>query len=78
MSKSCVQRLNNISGQIKGVAEMMDKKSDCIEVLTQLKAVRSAISSLMNKIVEEKVDSCFESEKTDKKTIKEILIKINN
>lgn len=53
LMKSMVQKLNNISGQIEGIKKMLDKKCDCEKVLTQLKAVRSAVSGVMDEIVEE-------------------------
>lgn len=56
--KTYTQRINNIIGQLNGVNKMLDEKKDCISTLTQIKAVRSAINSLMNKIIEESLDSC--------------------
>jgi len=50
--KSIQQRLNNISGQIEGVKKMMDSKCECEKVLTQLKAIKSAIGGVMDEIVE--------------------------
>ena len=44
--------MNNISGQLEGVKKMMEEKCDCEKVLTQLKAIKSAISSVMDEIVE--------------------------
>lgn len=47
-----MQRLNNVSGQIEGVKKMMNENCECEKVLTQLKAVRSGVSSIMEEIVE--------------------------
>jgi len=78
MSKNYGQRINNISGQINGVSRMIQEEKDCFEILTQLKAVRSAIDSLMNKYIEEKVDSCISSNKSeDKQTLKKLFLKVN-
>ena len=52
LMKSTAQRMNNISGQLEGVKKMMEEKCDCEKVLTQLKAIKSAISSVMDEIVE--------------------------
>jgi len=73
--KSIQQRLNNISGQIEGVKKMVDSEKDCVQVLTQLKAVKSAIGSVMDTIVEEKFDTCIKSIKEEDK---KLLIKIKN
>jgi len=57
---------------------MIQEEKDCFEILTQLKAVRSAIDSLMNKYLEEKVDSCISSNKSeDKQTLKKLFLKVN-
>lgn len=73
--KSPIQRLNNISGQIEGVKKMIDTKSDCVEVLTQLKAIKSAIGSVMDSMVNEQFDTCMKSLKSDDK---ELLLKLRN
>jgi len=73
--KSVTQRLNNISGQIEGVKKMLGNDSDCVEVLTQLKAIKSAIGSTMDSMVNEQFDTCMKSLKKDDK---ELLIKLKN
>ena len=73
--KSISQRLNNITGQIEGVKKMVDKHSDCVQVLTQLKAVKSAVGSVMDSIIEEQFDTCM---KSLKKNDKELLVKIKD
>lgn len=50
--KSIQQKLNNISGQIEGIKRMVDGECECEKVLIQLKAVKSAISGVMDEIVE--------------------------
>lgn len=73
--KSIPQRLNNITGQIEGVKKMIDDNKDCVQVLNQLKAIKSAIGSVMDTVVEEKFDSCIKSIKEEDK---KLLIKIKN
>lgn len=70
--KTISQRLNNISGQIEGVKKMRETECDCIKVLTQLKAIKSAISGVMDAIMEEQYETCFKtlSEKDKKLFIK--------
>ena len=71
--KSLIQRLNNISGQIDGVKKMVENESDCVVVLTQLKAIRSAVSSAMDFIVEEQLETCMKSlSKEDKQLLSKI------
>ncbi|MEI6835293.1 MAG: metal-sensitive transcriptional regulator [Candidatus Falkowbacteria bacterium] len=58
--KTTEQRINNIIGQLEGVKKMLnDEGKDCLTVIVQFKAAKSAISSLMNKLLEEEMDSCF-------------------
>lgn len=59
-AKTCKQRLNNIIGQLQGAGKMMTETNrDCLGLLMQLKAARSALSSLMDKIVGEELDRCL-------------------
>ena len=58
--KTAAQRLNNIIGQLEGAKKMLvDKERDCFALLIQLKAARSAMSSLMEKIVGEEFNRCL-------------------
>lgn len=51
--KTSEQRINNIIGQLEGVKKLLSfPREDCSELFIQLKAVRSAISSLMNQVLE--------------------------
>ena len=67
--KSNQQRLNNIVGQIEGVKKMMDSKADCLKVLTQLKAIKSAVSGVMDSVVEDKFETCLQSVSRDDKQL---------
>lgn len=73
--KSIQQRLNNINGQIEGVKKMLDDGQDCIQLLTQLKAIKSAVTSVMDTIVDEQFDTCMQSIKDEDKRL---LIKIKH
>jgi DNA-binding FrmR family transcriptional regulator len=58
--KTTEQRLNNIIGQLTGAKSMLvDTSRDCFSLLIQLKAAKSAMSSLMEKIVSEELDHCL-------------------
>lgn len=73
--KSFPQRLNNIIGQLEGVKKMIDSDKDCLQVLIQLKAAKSALSSLINTMVDEQFDTCLKSLKNEDK---KLLIKIKH
>lgn len=51
-------RLNRISGQVEGVKKMIEKHMYCPDILTQLRAVRSAVNSVEASILEAHLDSC--------------------
>lgn len=46
-----IKRLNRIIGQIEGVAKMLKNERKLDDVLTQCKAIRSAIASVESRIV---------------------------
>ena len=62
MKSSChkplIPNLNRISGQIKGVARMVDAGQYCIDILDQLRAAKSAITTVENKILEKHIQEC--------------------
>lgn len=45
-------RLNRIEGQVRGLKEMVEKEEYCIDVITQSSAIRQALSSVENKMLE--------------------------
>ncbi len=73
--KTIQQRLNNIGGQIDGVKKMVDEEKDCVQVLTQLKAIKSAIGSVMDTVVEDQFETCMKSLKVEDRAL---LIKIKD
>jgi CsoR family transcriptional regulator, copper-sensing transcriptional repressor len=51
-------RLARIEGQVRGVARMVDEERYCIDILTQLAAIDSALEAVALKILEEHVTHC--------------------
>lgn len=79
--KTTEQRFNNIIGQLEGAKKMLaDSNRDCFSLLIQLKAIKSALASLMEKIVSEEFDRCLADQKQDHKEKMEQIFKeiINN
>lgn len=52
-------RLNRIAGQVEGLREMIEDRRYCIDILVQLKAVRSAIKSLESQIFKTHLKNCL-------------------
>lgn len=51
-------RLAKVEGQIRGVIKMIEEERYCIDIVTQLKAVTSALRSVERSVVEQHVDTC--------------------
>ncbi|MBU5366606.1 metal-sensitive transcriptional regulator [Enterococcus devriesei] len=60
-----LNRLKRTEGQIRGVQKMIDEEQECIDVITQLSAVRSSIDRVMGMIVAENLKNCFEHPEND-------------
>jgi CsoR family transcriptional regulator, copper-sensing transcriptional repressor len=53
-----LKRLARIEGQVRGVAKMIDDDRYCIDILTQLGAVDTALEAVAIKLLEEHVHHC--------------------
>ena len=55
-----LQRLSRIQGQVGGIARMVEEGRYCIDILTQLQAVRAALSRVEHEILKEHLGHCVE------------------
>ncbi len=53
-----VKRLHRIEGQVRGIERMVEDDRYCIDILTQISAVSTALDSLAVKILDEHVRHC--------------------
>jgi len=53
-------RLKRIEGQIKGIQKMVEEGKSCIDILTQVAAVRAAINRVGAIILEQHSKTCIE------------------
>jgi DNA-binding FrmR family transcriptional regulator len=53
-----LKRLARIEGQVRGIAKMIEDDRYCIDVLTQLGAVDTALEAVSLKVLEEHVGHC--------------------
>jgi DNA-binding FrmR family transcriptional regulator len=56
-----LNRLNRIEGQVRGVARMVDEGRYCIDVLTQLQAVKAAVARVETEMLKDHLAHCIES-----------------
>ena len=53
-----VKRLHRIEGQVRGIERMVEGERYCIDILTQIGAVSTALDSLAVKLLEDHVSHC--------------------
>lgn len=58
---SCAKRLSRIEGQVRGIARMLEEDRYCIDVVTQISAVRAALKRVEEEILKDHVGHCVES-----------------
>jgi DNA-binding FrmR family transcriptional regulator len=56
--EALVKRLHRIEGQVRGVERMIEEDRYCIDVLTQIAAVSTALDSLAFRILGDHVNHC--------------------
>ena len=57
---SCSRRLNRIEGQVRGLARMVEEDRYCIDIVTQIAAVRAALRKLEEEVLRDHVAHCVE------------------
>jgi DNA-binding FrmR family transcriptional regulator len=55
---SLITRLHRIEGQVRGVEKMVDEDRYCIDILTQIGAVSTALESLAFEVLDDHVNHC--------------------
>ncbi len=58
--RKILNRLKRTEGQLRGIQKMIEDEKECIDVITQLSAVRSSIDRTMGLIVAENLKACLE------------------
>lgn len=57
--KSLINRCSRIEGQIRGIKGMLEKDAYCDDILNQIAAAQSALSSLSRVVLEHHMKSCL-------------------
>lgn len=77
--KKHIDALKRIEGQVRGIQRMIEEKRYCVDILTQLSAVGSAVASVQDSILQRHLGTCFKtaaekgSETEKKKKVNEVL-----
>ncbi|HEX9354826.1 MAG TPA: metal-sensitive transcriptional regulator [Streptosporangiaceae bacterium] len=56
--ETLIKRLHRVEGQVRGIERMVEHDRYCIDILTQLAAVSTALDSLAVEILDDHVNHC--------------------
>ena len=60
MAKSkYITRLKRSEGQLRGIQKMIEEERDCIDIITQLSAVRSSVDRVIELLITENLMECI-------------------
>ncbi len=57
---SSLKRLSRIEGQVRGLSRMVEEDRYCIDIVTQVSAVRAALKRFEEEILREHIAHCVE------------------
>ena len=58
---SCLKRLQRIEGQVRGLSRMVEEDRYCIDIVTQISAVRAALRRAEEEILRDHGAHCVEA-----------------
>ena len=59
--KSISTRLARVEGQVRGLAQMVEQDRYCLDVVTQVRAARSALAKVEQMVLADHLGSCVEA-----------------
>ena len=54
-----ITRLKRSEGQLRGIQKMIEEERDCIDIITQLSAVRSSVDRVIELLLTENLMECI-------------------
>ncbi len=57
--QNCLKRLSRIEGQVRGIAKMIEEGRYCIDILTQMQAIKAALKKVENEVLKDHADHCL-------------------
>ena len=55
-----LNRLNRIAGHVRGITRMVEEDRYCIDILTQVQAVRAALARVETELLKDHLGHCIE------------------
>lgn len=59
--KHSLSRLNRIGGQVRGIARMIEQDRYCVDVVTQIAAVRAGLKRVSDDLLKDHLATCVEN-----------------
>lgn len=57
---ACLKRLNRIEGQVRGLSGMVQDERYCVDIITQIAAVRAALNKVEQEVLRDHIGHCVE------------------
>ncbi len=77
-NKKVISRIKRIMGQLSGVEKMILEDKYCIDIITQTSAIKSAISSLEDEMLQSHLAHCLHADRNKgrQKEMQDEIIKV--
>ena len=56
--KALLNRLSRVQGQVNGVSQMIENDRYCVDIITQISAIRSALDAVSKQLLDDHVKGC--------------------
>lgn len=73
-----MNRLKRAEGQAKAIKSMYEEDKDCLQIIQQINATKSALNKIATILLNEELQACYQDENDDRlQSILENLIRFN-
>lgn len=56
--RKLINRLNRIEGQVRGIRSMVEEERYCVDILTQVSAIQSALNAFNKELLSNHIKTC--------------------
>ena len=56
--QALLKRMNRVEGQVRGVAKMIEEDRYCVDIMTQVSAIKSALDAVTMQLLEDHTQGC--------------------